>query len=216
MGTWDKHGMYRVGKEQLDEERAVLFAFDSVSDEKEKSNLYDRYKLSPCRKREVVVCGKLAEQAFTIFAKEVLDLELKVNYEVYRGEKNVDGNDFSISGYNVDVKASRDTQERGINKCLETFNFPVPQDQTIKDITVEVIYDNQVRNFYIAKWIDKYTYETNATTGYFMLESGKRQPFYKLSLKYGYEINELESVANNTRRLEEYVKRLNNVRGFRK
>ena len=49
-----------------------------------------------------------------------------------------------------------------------------------------------------------------------MLESGKRQPFYKLSLKYGYEINELESVANNTRRLEEYVKRLNNVRGFRK
>lgn len=204
MGAWDERGMYRVGKDQLDEKSAVLFALKSV-----KNNLYNRYKLSPDRKREVVVCGKLAEQAFAIFAKEFLNLELKVNYEVYQGEENVDSNDFSISGYNVDVKASRDTQERGINKCLETFNFPVPKDQTIKDITVEVIYDNQIRNFYIAKWIDKYTYETNATTGYFKLESGKLQPFYKLSLKYGYKIIELEHVAKNTRHLEEYAKRIN-------
>ena len=63
------------------------------------------------RKREVVVCGKLAEQAFTVFAREFLDIELVVNYEIYQGD--VDNNDFSINGYNVDVKASKDTQVRG-------------------------------------------------------------------------------------------------------
>ncbi len=215
MGTWSDNGLYIVGKDQLDERKATIFAYQSVSEKKDNNNLYDRYKLNTDRKREVVVCGKLAEQAFTVFAREFLDIELVVNYEIYQGESNVDNNDFSINGYNVDVKASRDTQVRGINKCVETFNFPVPTDQTIKDITVEVIYDNQIRNFYIAKWIDKFTYETNATTGTFFLESGKRQPFYKLSLKYGYSVTELKRIADSTRRLEEYARRLKNIGGQR-
>ena len=41
MGTWSANGLYIVGKDQLDERKAAIFAHQSVSEKKDNNNLYD-------------------------------------------------------------------------------------------------------------------------------------------------------------------------------
>lgn len=187
MANWIKgfYNMYKVNISELDNDKAVEFAKKSIGKTDDTNNLYDRYGYDYKTRVEVVRCGKLAEEAFSIFLKNEYNIDMDVDYEIYEGIHQVDKNDVFINGLNIDIKASKDTQKRGIQKCLKQFNFPVPRDQKIKDITVSVIYDFEVQNFYIAAWIDKDTYETNAIYGTFPGGNGKKIPFYKYALTKG-------------------------------
>ncbi len=47
----------------------------------------------------------------------------------------------------IDIKSSKDTKNVGLNACYKYFNFPVPADQEIKDLTVSIIYSFDLRFF---------------------------------------------------------------------
>jgi len=150
---------------------------------------HDRFEYPEKRREEVIFIGKIAEEVFVKFIKQELGIDLKVNYEIYEGTANVDKDDFIIEGIPIDIKSSKDTKNEGIKSCYSRFNFPVPKDQEIKDITVSIIYDNDVQNFYIVSWIDKETYTKNASIRALPIGGGITKEFYLYPLKKGKKLN---------------------------
>jgi hypothetical protein len=166
--------------------KAKLFAERVVSE------TYDRFSYDYNRRVETIYIGKLAEEVFIKFAKNSLDLELVSNYDIYNGTTNVDKFDFTINGVDIDIKSSKDTKNEGIENCYRYFNFPVPTDQDIKDVTVSILYDYQVENFYIVSWIDKETYKKHCKIKNLPVGGGKWKEYYLYQLKLGNPISTLK------------------------
>lgn len=194
--------IYKVNIDELDNPRAVKFANDVVDDDDDKNNTYKRYPYELDRRKEVVKCGKLAEQAFALFLYKEFGIKVEIDYRVLRGTSNVDKNDIFYLGLNIDVKSSKDTKNEGIDKCISYFNFPVPVTQTIKDITVSVIYDFDVENFYIISWVDSLTYKHNKTTGEFKNEQSK---FNRLPLSKGYKIKDIKIIFDEKCKFIDFI-----------
>ncbi len=87
---------------------------------------------------------------------------------------------------------SKDTKNEGIDKCYNYFNFPVPTDQQIKDITISILYDYTVHEFYVVSWIDKETYQKNCKVRSLPVGGGVYRKFYLYKLKYGNNIFDLK------------------------
>jgi hypothetical protein len=180
---------YKVSLDDLGAEiveRARAFAAKVTSE------TYDRFQYDYKRREETIYIGKLAEEVFIKFAKEHLGVALVSNYDIYLGVTNVDKFDFFINGVEVDIKSSKDTKNEGIEKCYDYFNFPVPTDQQIKDITVSILYDYAVRTFYIVSWIDKETYQKSCEIRKLPVGGGTYRTFYLYKLKYGKSIFDLK------------------------
>ena len=160
--------------------------------EKVTAETYDRFNYQYDRRKETIYIGKLAEEVFIKFAEEYLGVTLSSNYDIYLGISNVDKYDFFINSVEVDIKSSKDTKNEGIEKCYSYFNFPVPTDQQIKDITISILYDYAVHDFYIVSWIDKETYRKSCELRKLPVGGGTHKEFYLYKLKYGKNIFELK------------------------
>ena len=155
------------------------------------SETYNRFGYDLQRRIETIRCGKFAEEAFCFCMYDMFGYRIEdVNYDIYDGVENGDEEDFVINGYDIDIKSSKDTDHRGSIACINSFNFPVPTDQHIKDITVSIIY-NDDGWYAISRWIDKRTYENECRIGSLPVNNGITRQFYKLPLKRGYGISTL-------------------------
>lgn len=182
---------YKVSISELNEEiiiKARKFAEEVVSE------TYDRFSYSFDRRVEVVFIGKISEEVFAKFIKENFNILLDVNYEIYPGVFNSDANDFVLNDLEIDIKSSKDTKNEGIDSCYSYFNFPVPVDQKIKDITVSILYDYEIKNFYIASWIDKETYRKNHTIKRINIGNNIYKEFYLCPLREGKSIKDFKSI----------------------
>ena len=141
MGKWIK-GFYFVEKKEIPIkilEKINLFANQVCSE------TYDRFSYEYERRVETIRIGKLSEE---IFAKFLLD-----EY------------DFEIHGVQIDIKSSKDTKNVGFMECFNHFNFPVPADQEVKDVTISIIYSFDLNNFCICSAIWKKDYLRMARLG---------------------------------------------------
>ncbi len=189
MNNFFKVNISEIDAETL--ERARVFS------EKVTLETYDRFQYDFNRRVETIYIGKLAEEVFIKYAKEKLDIELSSNYDIYLGIKNVDKFDFVINNKEIDIKSSKDTKNEGIENCFNYFNFPVPTDQQIKDITISILYDNLVKNFYIVSWIDKETYRKNCKIKNLPIGGGNSKEFYLYKLKLGKPMDALKEYLSS-------------------
>ena len=164
--------------------------------EKVVGETYDRFNYELKRRKEAIFVGKISEEVFINFAKNVLNVELQSNYRIYEGTLNVDDYDFQINGKTIDIKSSRDSKNQGIDCCFNYFNFPVPTDQTIKDITLSIIFDNTIKDFYITTWIDLETYKKNCLIGKLPVGGGVYKDFYLYKIKNGRPLVEMKGYLN--------------------
>lgn len=188
MGIWvDRFYMvsvFEIGHEKM--EQINTFAARVVDE------TYDRFAYGRERRIETIRIGKIAEEVFINFLHNEYGIDCKSNYEIYEGIDNVDEKDFSINNIDIDIKSSKDTKNEGIINCYNYFNFPVPTDQTVKDVTVSILYDYNVEDFYIVSWIDRETYMNNCTIGYLPVGGGVYKEFYKYKLNKGNLIEDLK------------------------
>lgn len=163
------------------------------------SETYDRMKYDYNRRIETIEIGKIAEEIFALYIKEKYMVDFNINYDIYPGVENGDGNDFIINGYSFDIKSSKDTKNEGILNCLNYFNFPVPADQEIKDVTVSILYDFSVKNFYIVKGILKEEYQKNYQIRPLPVGNGIYRKYYLCKLNNGESIDEIMNKVLNGR-----------------
>lgn len=192
MGYWSKKipGAYVVKIDEFDTANADKFSEDMIKDSNGEEFLHNRYGYGRNDRVEKNKIGKYGEEAFKVFLKEVCGQDMDVDYEKYEGSKNVDKNDVLINGLNIDVKFSRDNQNRGAEACYG-LNFMVPQTQSVKDITVWGFCDVNMKYFVIMSWTTKDFYMKNYKTA--MWEG---VPNYKMPLKKGQKVSELVDVLS--------------------
>lgn len=184
MGKWINE-FYIVNVDELSSEK-----MDRINSFAKKvySETYNRFLYNENRRIETIRIGKIAEEVFSLFLKTEYHITTFINYDIYKGVNNVDCNDFFINGVNIDIKASKDTQNKGFNKCFESFNFPVPVGQTIKDVTFSIIYDYNIQNFIICSAILKDDYLKKSHIASLNVDKNTKREFYLCKLKDGISI----------------------------
>lgn len=149
---------------------------------------YDRFSYDYKRRVETIRIGKIAEEVFAKFMMDEYGVELYINYEIYQGTNNVDEDDFEINGYKIDIKSSKDTYKEGLMSCYNRFNFPVPYDQGIKDLTISIIYSNDLTVYCISSAIFKEDYLKKSKIGKLPVGNGIYKDFYLCKLTNGINV----------------------------
>lgn len=190
MGYWSKvvPGAYVVLRDEFDTTKADKFSESMIKESNGEEYLHNRYNYDRDGRIDCSKIGKYGEEAFRVFLREVCGKDMEVDYEEWEGSRNVDQNDCFINGLNIDVKFSRDNQNRGALGCYN-LNFMVPQTQTVKDITVWGFCDINMTYFAIMSWTTKDFYMKNYKTAY---HEGVAN--YKMPLKKGKKVSELVDV----------------------
>lgn len=188
MGYWSKElaGVYVVERKEFDTAAANKFAEEMITKNNDEKYLHNRYNYERDDRVEKNIIGKYGEEAFKVFMNEICGMDYEIDYEKWEGSRVVDKNDVFINGYNIDVKFSRDNQNRGMEKCYNQLNFMVPKTQSVKDITVWGFCDKKMEKFYIMSWIDRDTYMKNYTTAVW-----DGVPNYKYPLRKGHCVPKL-------------------------
>jgi hypothetical protein len=184
MGRWS-NDFYVVNIKELPE--SVLTKIQLFS-EKVCMETYDRFSYDFERRVETIKIGKIAEEVFAKFMNDEYGITLTINYEIYEGTSNVDEDDFEINGYQIDIKSSKDTYEEGIESCYNRFNFPVPYDQGIKDLTISILYTHDLSNYVISSAIFKEDYLRKSRIGSLPVGNGVFKNFYLCKLTNGIKV----------------------------
>ena len=163
MGYWSKKipGAYVVKIDEFDTTAADKFSEEMIKESNGEEMLHNRYEFDRDGRVDCQKVGKYGEEAFRIFLKSECQIGMTVDYDMWEGSQNVDKNDCFVNGYNIDVKFSRDNQNRGIDECYK-LNFMVPTTQTVKDITVWGFCDIKMKYFVILSWTFKDYYMKNS------------------------------------------------------
>jgi len=155
-------------------------------------NIYDRYNyITPYRWRTIFV-GEAGEEALkAFFDRENIPVEC---YNDVRedGYKEDDKYDFKHNGILIDAKTSMDNNGHGFEKLLNHYNLIVPDDQTIKDITAQVVINQDMDTIWVMGWA---TREMLAAKTPNYLGSGRQQggKYYVISPK---EINPMDTLKS--------------------
>ena len=190
MGYWSDTipGCYIVHRNEFDTTAADRYSSNMIENSNGEKYLHNRYNYGRDARVEKNKIGKYGEEAFRVFLREVCGIESTVDYDIWEGSKNVDKNDVLINGLNIDVKFSRDNQDRGFENCYK-LNFMVPKTQSVKDITVWGFCNKDMTDFMIMSWVPRDYYMKNYKTA---MWDGVEN--YKLPLKSGMKINDLVDV----------------------
>ena len=188
MGYWSKKmpGCYVVNRSEFNTADADKYSADMIDKENGETYLHNRYGYDAQNRVNKNQIGKYGEEAFRVFLRETCGIDMAVDYDIWEGSRNVDKNDCFVNGLNIDVKFSRDNQNRGIDNCYKQLNFMVPQTQSVKDITVWGFCDPSMTWFVILSWVGREYYMKNYKTA--MWEG---VPNYKLPLRDGSSLDEL-------------------------
>lgn len=194
MGRWIKD-FYVIGKNELSKEVLDKIMYFS---EKVCLETYDRFSYGFERRVETIKIGKIAEEIFAKFMNDEYGIALDINYEIYEGTTNVDEDDFELNGYKIDIKSSKDTSQEGIESCYRRFNFPVPYDQGIKDLTISILYTYDLENYVISSAIFKEEYIRNSRIGKLPVGNGVYKDFYLCKLTNGTTVkNAIDYILNH-------------------
>ena len=198
MGKWINNEIYLVEKKEFSGE--ILDRIDEFA-KNVTNETYDRFSYSYEHRVETIRIGKLAEEVFAKFMLDEYKVKLEINYDIYEGINNVDDDDFFINGYKVDIKSSKDTKQEGFENCFSYFNFPVPWDQEIKDVTISIIYSFDLSKFWICRAISKRKYIQNQHYGKLPVGGGVYKAFHlcKLSLGISPKVM-IEYILNNPKK----------------
>jgi len=186
MGRWHKN-FYIIGLYELSEK--ILAKIKDFS-EKVCIETYDRFSYGFERRVETIRIGKIAEEVFAKFMNDEYGISLTINYEIYEGTTNVDEDDFEINGYKIDIKSSKDTSQEGIESCYKRFNFPVPFDQGIKDLTISILYTYDLSSYIISSAIFKEDYLRMSRIGRLPVGNGVYKEFYLCKLTNGIAVRD--------------------------
>lgn len=115
-------------------------------------NIYDRYNYITSYRWRTIFVGEAGEEAL----KAYFDNE-NISVECYNdvredGYKEDDKYDFKYNGVLIDAKASMDNNGHGYEKILKHYNLIVPEDQTIKDVTVQVLINQNMDEIWVMGW----------------------------------------------------------------
>jgi len=194
MGKWH-NDFYIIGLTELSDR--ALARIEEFS-EKVCMETYDRFSYGFERRVETIKIGKIAEEVFAKFMNDEYGIFLSINYEIYEGTTNVDEDDFEINGYKIDIKSSKDTYQEGIKSCYNRFNFPVPFDQGIKDLTISILYTYDLSNYVISSAIFKEDYLGKSRIGRLPVGNGIYKEFYLCKLTNGITVrNAIEHILGN-------------------
>ena len=136
--------------------------------------------------------GEAGEEALkAFFDRENIPVEC---YNDVRedGYKEDDKYDFKHNGILIDAKTSMDNNGHGFEKLLNHYNLIVPDDQTIKDITAQVVINQDMDTIWVMGWA---TREMLAAKTPNYLGSGRQQggKYYVISPK---EINPMDTLKS--------------------
>jgi len=194
MGKWNNN-FYIISKDEFTNE--TLTKIQTFA-ERVCNETYDRFSYEYERRVEVIKIGKLAEEVFAKFLLDEYGIKVDINYDIYEGIDNVDEDDFLINGFMIDIKSSKDTKNMGLMKCYESFNFPVPSDQEIKDLTVSIIYSYDLKYFVISSAIFKNDYIKMRHFGRLNVGNGVYKTFNLCKLTNGISIKEAMDIVINS------------------
>ena len=178
-----------LGKDITD--KAKNFAKNVV---KETYNTFEYSQNEENERIKNIFVGKIAEEIFSKWIFENLNMKLDINYDIYPGVENVDEWDFKKGNIRIDIKSSKDTKNEGFLNCYNYFNFPVLLSQNIKDISISILYDINYEKFMIVSWIDKKTYESNYNIINLQVRPGIYKKYHGYKLKEGKNLIELKSL----------------------
>ena len=183
MSYWSQNRSYCIELWELSyaDARIEQFANDVVND------MHNRQGITNEEHKENIKIGKYAEEAFALFLYNESGISLSIDYNIYPGVENGDSHDFQINGKEIEIKSSRDTDNRGFLACYDIFNFLVFENKPIKDITVAILYDYNITTFVLTSWIDYQTYENNYQIKPFRL-SRYNENYKAVPLKRGHSI----------------------------
>ncbi|MBR0295359.1 MAG: hypothetical protein IJQ67_05610 [Bacilli bacterium] len=184
MGKWIKD-FYLVEKDEFSQE--ILAKIDDFA-QKVTSETYDRFSYDYERRMETIRIGKLSEEVFAKFMFDEYNIRLEINYDIYEGIDNVDEDDFEVNGFKIDIKSSKDTKKAGFEKCFSSFNFPVPADQEVKDVTYSIIYSFDLRYYIICAAIFKNDYLSKQHFGKLDVGGGVYRTFRLCKLTNGSKV----------------------------
>ena len=194
MGKWNNQ-FYVINISEISEE-----TLNKINDFASKvcTETFDRFSYDFERRVETIRIGKIAEEIFAKFMKDEYGINLYINYEIYQGTSNVDEDDFEINGYQIDIKSSKDTYKEGIISCYNRFNFPVPYDQGIKDLTISILYSHDLSVYCISSAIFRDDYLKKSHIGRLPVGNGVFKEFYLCKLINGINVKTaIEFVLDN-------------------
>lgn len=155
-------------------------------------NIYDRYNYITSYRWRTIFVGEAGEEALkAFFDRENITVEC---YNDVRedGYKEDDKYDFRYNGILIDAKASMDNNGHGYEKILKHYNLIVPEDQTIKDITVQVLINQSMDTIWVMGWATREMLEakTPKYLGFGRQQGGK---YHVISPK---EINPMDTLKS--------------------
>lgn len=155
-------------------------------------NIYDRYNYITSYRWRTIFVGEAGEEALKAF----FDLQ-NIAVECYNdvredGYKDDDKYDFKFNGVLIDAKASMDNNGHGYDKLLKHYNLIVPEDQTVKDVTVQVLINQDMDTIWVMGWATREMLEakTPKYLGFGRQQGGK---YYVISPK---EINPMGTLKS--------------------
>jgi len=156
-------------------------------------NIYDRYSYITSYRWRTIFVGEAGEEALkAYFDSEEIPVEC---YNDVRedGYKDDDKYDFRFNGFLIDAKASMDNNGHGYDKLLKHYNLIVPEDQTVKDITVQVIINQQMDTIWVMGWATREMLEAK-TPKYLGFGRQKGGKYHVISPK---EINPMSTLKSH-------------------
>ena len=184
MGKWIRD-FYFATKNEIPEE--TLKRIDDFA-LKVTSETFDRFSYDFERRMETIRIGKVSEEIFAKFVLDEYGIKLDINYDIYPGIENVDEDDFEINGFKIDIKSSKDTKNVGFEACFNSFNFPVPADQEVKDVTFSIIYSHDLQHYCICSAIFKNDYLSKQHLGRLDVGGGVYRTFRLCKLTKGSKV----------------------------
>jgi len=149
--------------------------------------VYKRSGMDDFNHKMNIVTGKKAEEAFYFLIKK-LKPETKITKTNY--EDGVDKYDFYIHDkFSLDVKSSSlltRTKKYSLLDAYHNLNFMVLNDQSRKDIIVQVFYEDRLNtsNFYFLTWVFVEEVIKKNDKKYIKM-NGNSGDYFLLKIKYG-------------------------------
>lgn len=135
--------------------------------------------------------GKLGEEVFAKMMKEQYGLELPIDYRIYPGYQ-CDEYDFAIEDIYIDVKISFLKERHSPEQAHKSFNFILPEHQTLKDVLVYGLLSADKKTIVLTSWTTKGIFLENST-----LRKQENVTIRQMPFKKGFDLKELSILSKD-------------------
>jgi len=155
-------------------------------------NIYDRYSYVTSYRWRTIFVGEAGEEALKAYF-DMTNIDVECYNDVRDdGYKDDDKYDFRYKGILIDAKTSMDNNGHGFDKLLKHYNLIVPEDQTVKDVTVQVLMNEDMDSIWVMGWATREMLEAK-TPKYLGMGRQQGGKYYVISPK---EINPMDTLPS--------------------